>query len=355
MVWGRSCCREVLLFTVMVAVESCLVGANTLFKAAKSHGLSNYVFMVYSSLASTVFILPMAILSYRRSVLPPFKVSFLYRMGLLALIEFFAMMLRLKGVEYASPTLASALSNLIPAFTFILAVIFRMEKVSLTSRSSQAKVMGTLVSISGALVVVLYAGPALIRPSSPSDPLDHVLMSQPSDSNHWVLGGLLLAVNWFLVSVWLIIQTSIVKEYPAEFVLVFFFNLLFSVISTPVCFIVEPALNKWKLGADMSLLAILFGGLAGHCLGAAVHTWGLHLKGPVYVASFRPLSIAIAAFMGVICLGDTLYLGCVVGAITISMGFYAVIWGKAKEAKVEEYSEFCTLESPSPENVPLLK
>jgi drug/metabolite transporter (DMT)-like permease len=29
------------------------------------------------------------------------------------------------GVSYSSPTLASAMSNLVPAFTFLLAVIFR--------------------------------------------------------------------------------------------------------------------------------------------------------------------------------------------------------------------------------------
>lgn len=32
----------------------------------------------------------------------------------------------LKGVEYSSPTLSSAISNLTPAFTFTLAIIFRL-------------------------------------------------------------------------------------------------------------------------------------------------------------------------------------------------------------------------------------
>jgi drug/metabolite transporter (DMT)-like permease len=32
-----------------------------------------------------------------------------------------------KGIEYSSPTLASAISNLTPAFTFTLAVIFRFH------------------------------------------------------------------------------------------------------------------------------------------------------------------------------------------------------------------------------------
>ena len=35
----------------------------------------------------------------------------------------------------------------------------------------------------------------------------------------------------------------------------------------------------------------------------------MRLKGPVYVAIFRPFSIAIAAVAGVIFLGDDLYVG----------------------------------------------
>lgn len=40
-----------------------------------------------------------------------------------------------------------------------------------------------------------------------------------------------------------------------------------------------------------------------------VHTWGLHVKGPVYISLFKPLSIAIAAVLSAIFLGDAIYFG----------------------------------------------
>ncbi|KAJ0112997.1 hypothetical protein Patl1_02692 [Pistacia atlantica] len=75
-----------------------------------------------------------------------------------------------------------------------------------------------------------------------------------------------------------------------------------------------------------------------------VRAWGLYMKGPLYIASFRPLSIAIAAVMGFILLGDALYLGSVIGAVIICMGFYGVLWGKVNE----EDSSFVAVESKTP-------
>lgn len=59
----------------------------------------------------------------------------------------------------------------------------------------------------------------------------------------------------------------------------------------------------------------------GQSFVAAIHTWGLNLKGPVYVSSFRPLSIAIAAAMGAILLGDDLHLGRYPSTISLSTNF----------------------------------
>ncbi|KDO66271.1 hypothetical protein CISIN_1g0401761mg, partial [Citrus sinensis] len=76
--------------------------------------------------------------------------------------------------------------------------------------------------------------------------------------------------------------------------------------------------------------------------------------GPVFVAMFKPLSIAIAVAMGVMFLGDRLYLGSLVGATIISLGFYTVMWGKAKE-EVSEDPGVDRQESAAAQKVPLLQ
>ncbi|PKI34346.1 hypothetical protein CRG98_045262 [Punica granatum] len=98
------------------------------------------------------------------------------------------------------------------------------------------------------------------------------------------------------------------KEYPAEFTVIFYYNLCVSFIAAIVGIITEPSLNAWKV-RGIGLTSVLCSGLFVCCLNLSIHTWALRLKGPFYVAMFKPLSIAIAVAMGVVFLGDTLHLG----------------------------------------------
>ncbi|KAA8530263.1 hypothetical protein F0562_004972 [Nyssa sinensis] len=351
----RYCYSEVVPFAAMVMVECSNVGLNTLFKAATLKGMSYYVFIVYSDTIATLLLMPFAFICHRKTELPPFNMSLLYKICLLGFIGFLAQMVGYKGIDYSTPTLASSISNLTPAFTFALAIIFRMEKLKIRSSSSQAKIIGTILSISGAFVVILYKGPAIISTTtaSPSISLNQSPIPVSSQSN-WAIAGLLLAAEYLLLSVWYIVQAHIIKTYPAELVVVFFYNLCATIISASVCLIAEKNSSAWSVSVGIALAAILYSGLFGTSTGTVVHTWGIRLKGPVYIALFKPLSTAIAAVMGVIFLGDTLYLGSIVGAVIISVGFYVVIWGKAKEENVEDF-QISSLESTSTQKVPLLQ
>ncbi|GAB2276562.1 hypothetical protein Dimus_011283 [Dionaea muscipula] len=332
---GRYWLKEVVTISVMVAMECTNVGLNTIFKAATNRGMSYNVFICYSYALAAFVLLPSP-LFYRKTGLPQLTRPILAKLFLLGSIGCAAVMLSYKGIDYSSPTLASAMSNLIPAFTFILAIIFRMEKIAWRRLSSQAKVLGTVVSIMGALIVVLYKGPAVMALLSSSNSSVRFHNFLTATQSQWIIGGVLLASEYSLTPIWYIVQAQIIKEYPAELVVVFFYNLFVAVISALVGSIAEPDSSAWRLKPDISMAAIVYAGLLGSFLGSSVHAWVMRRKGPVYIAMFKPVSIIIAAAMGVILLGDTLHLGSIVGATVITMGFYAMIWGKTKEEMHEE-------------------
>ncbi|XP_010528266.1 PREDICTED: WAT1-related protein At5g40210-like [Tarenaya hassleriana] len=332
---GMICSKDFAIFAAMVSTEISNVGLNVLFKAATSKGMSSSVFLVYSFAIGALLLLPFTFFSCRSRLLPPLSFSILSKIGVLGLLGCLYNTLGYKGVRLSSPTLASAMSNLTPAFTFILAVIFRMEKVAIKKGSSMAKVAGTLVCISGALVATLYHGPPVFVASQPSD---HLRRTQPlprSSNSDWVMGGGLSALSYTLVSVAYIVQAQVLREYPSESIVTQFYAAFASMFSAWIsCFTEKNNPSAWIIQSKLSLACIVAAGILnpGNFL---IHSWVVRCKGPVFVAMFRPLSILIAVVMGAIFLGDSLYLGSLVGGALISAGFYTVMWGKAKEDKAE--------------------
>ncbi|XP_058112203.1 WAT1-related protein At5g40210 isoform X2 [Magnolia sinica] len=356
---------EVLPYCAMVVVELLDVGMTTLSKEAMSRGMSHFIFVLYSNAFASILLLPSSFF-LQRMQRPPLTFRLLCRFFLLALTGITIMQnCVFTGVSYSSPTLASAMGNLIPAFTFILAIIFRLEMVDIRSASSQAKLIGTLVSISGALIVTLYKGPS-IKASSPSTHAGHdhsVLLFHKPPSNS------LAKDNW----------AATVKRYPSEITIVAF-NCFFGAIQCAiVSLFAERDPKAWILRPDIELISIVYSAVFGSVLTYNVQTWCMQKKGPVFVAMFKPLGIAIAAIMGAMFLGDTLHLGrhhllpsliggfligyksfffffftSVIGAVIIAIGFYAVMWGQRKEEKKDDDKRVGGLETSSTQKVPLL-
>ncbi|KAJ9709041.1 hypothetical protein PVL29_000833 [Vitis rotundifolia] len=254
-------------------------------------------------------------------------------------------MLKFIGIGYSSPTLASAMTNLIPAFTYVLAIVTRMEKLDLKVKSSRAKCLGTLVSVAGALLITIYKGPGIEFAST------HNLLLPRSN---WIIGGFLTAAAAFMVAVLLVFQTSIIRDYPAELIVTLISHIFATMQSSLVSLIAERDPSAWRLRLDMELIAVGYSGIFVVALRGAVYAWVLHQKGPVFVAMFKPAGIVIAVIMGVTFLGDKLHLGSVIGAAIIALGFYTVVWGKAKEEKMAEDIAACGVNTSS-HRVPLLQ
>ncbi|KAL6983637.1 hypothetical protein U1Q18_017017 [Sarracenia purpurea var. burkii] len=284
---------------------------------------------------------------------PQLTLCILSKLCLLGAIGYCAQMFMYIGIQFSSPSMASALTNLIPAFTFILARITRMEKLDLKSKSSQAKSIGTIISILGAFTVTFYQGPPLLLfTSNTSTSVHEVLPMSPSPN--WVVGAFLLASGSLTIAVLFIIQAWIIKDYPAELMITLVGCMFSSILSTIVGLIVVRDPNMWKLTPDIELATIIFAAIFLVTFRNIVYTWVLRKKGPVFVTMFKPLGMVIALLMGIAFLGDSLYLGSVTGAFTIALGFYLVLWGKSEEEKAIEDCEIRSLNSPH-NKLPLLQ
>ncbi|MED6122019.1 hypothetical protein PIB30_035753 [Stylosanthes scabra] len=352
--------KEVAPFTALVIVQFTEVGVNILSKEATTKGLSYYVFVFYSLLITDLILLLSLPFFIRRSTgLPSLNFSLLCKIFSLGVLVFSAQICGNKGIKLSSPSLASAVGNLVPAFIFILAVLFREENITLRSLSSQAKILGSAVSIAGAFIVIFYKGPTILNNDASPSPSPSLNSPLASSQWGWIWGGFLLALAYILVSIWYILLTHVIKLYPAKMIVVFLFTLFATIIAAPVCFLAENNLSAWTLKPDITLVAITYSGFFCTFFTTVVSTWCLHLKGPVYVSIFKPLSIVIATTMSVIFLGEALYLGSVVGAVILAAGFYSVIWGKAKEEELLEDENHLSgsgnSESQSNDKVPLLQ
>ncbi|WCJ21693.1 nodulin MtN21 /EamA-like transporter family protein [Euphorbia peplus] len=313
-------------FVGMIMAECAQVGLMIISKIAMSQGnMSSFIFVFYSNALASLLLLPLCFLFHTSTRPPPLSFSIVSEFFLLGLIGTCSNLFGYAGINLSSPTLATSMLNLVPGLIFILAVAFRLERLDLRTSSAVAKSIGTIVSIGGAFIITYYRGPPVLMTTLKSS---HHLLLQLSN---WVIGGLLLAVDALLTSAWIIVQAFILKKYRAELIVVFFYCFFVSILSAIVCLVVERDLSAWSLKPNIRLVAILYSGVLGSAFQVWICSWCLQQTGPVFVSMFKPLGIVIAAAVGVIFLGDTLFLGSLVGASVIVIGFYAVIWGKSKE------------------------
>ncbi|KAL4303415.1 hypothetical protein GQ457_10G025520 [Hibiscus cannabinus] len=315
---------NLLVFVGMIVVILVQVSSMEITKAAMSSGVNKYVLIVYSNALSSLVLLPCSFL-FHGSVRLPWTSSNLYRLIFsLSLLGCIGQLCGYAGMDYSSPAMATAMLNLIPAFTFILAIICRMENLEWRRTSSQAKVVGTVVSVTGAFIITFYKGPTILS-SSPQ--------------LQWILGGLFLATEAFMTSAWYIIQAMVLKKFPAVLTVMFYLCFSNAVLSTVYSLVLVRDPSAWKLRPGIGLVAVLYSAIVATTFRISLFSWCLWKAGPLYVSMFKPLAIVIATAIGVVFMGEDLSMGRVIGAIIIVSGFYGVMWGKAKEESLRSSSD----------------
>ncbi|CAA7026883.1 unnamed protein product [Microthlaspi erraticum] len=338
-----SCCESFLRsskpYFAMISLQFGYAGMNIITKISLNTGMSHYVLVVYRHAIATAVIAPFAFF-FERKAQP--KITFtifmqLFILGLLGPVidqNFYYV-----GLKYTSPTFSCAMSNMLPAMTFILAVLFRMEMLDVKKLWCQAKIAGTVVTVAGAMLMTIYKGPIVELFWTKYMHFQHANDTTPSnnsnDSKDFLKGSILLIFATLAWASLFVLQAKILKTYAKhQLSLTTLVCFIGTVQAAAVTFVMEHNPSAWRIGWDMNLLAAAYSGIVASSISYYVQGIVMKKRGPVFATAFSPLMMVIVAVMGSFVLAEKIFLGGVIGAVLIVIGLYAVLWGKQKENQV---------------------
>ncbi|XP_048233548.1 WAT1-related protein At5g07050 [Ricinus communis] len=341
-----GCCAKFLEtskpYFAMISLQFGYAGMNIITKVSLNRGMSHYVLVVYRHAFATAVIFPFAFI-FERKAQP--RITFpiflqLFVLGLLGPVidqNFYY-----AGLKFTSPTFSCAMSNMLPAMTFIMALIFRMEKLDIKKIRCQAKIAGTVVTVAGAMLMTLYKGPIveMVWSKHVHPRKSYVTDTTGTTDKDWLKGSILLIIATLAWASLFVLQTKALKTYKNHQLslttLVCFMGTLQAIAVT---FAMEHKTSAWQIGWDMNLLAAAYAGIVTSSISYYVQGLVIKKRGPVFATAFSPLMMIVVAIMGSFILAEKIFLGGVIGAVLIVIGLYAVLWGKHKERMVQDSDE----------------
>ncbi|XP_021685549.2 protein WALLS ARE THIN 1 isoform X3 [Hevea brasiliensis] len=292
-------------------------GNHVILRAALNMGISKLVFPVYRNITALLLLAPVAYFLEKYVVKLSSSNQGFYLLGL----------------DNTSPTFASATENAVPAVTFTLATLLRLEQVHLSRKDGIAKVVGSLTSSIGASVITLYKGPSIYRPNSSPDQTQLLFSLGDANVKNWTLGCISCFGHCLCWSSWIVLQAIFLKKYPAPFS-VYSFTCFFGILQLlAVAAYIERDPQTWQVHSGGELFSILYSGLVVSGIGFAIQIWVIQRGGPVFVSGYLPVQTMLVALMASVVLGEEFYLGGLIGATLIIAGLYLVVWGKIEESK----------------------
>ncbi|PHU18950.1 hypothetical protein BC332_10101, partial [Capsicum chinense] len=288
---------------LMILAQICYTFLYFITQASFNHGMNPHVYVTYRHIVGGLFMLPFA--------------YFLERVSLTLNMYFVSL-------NFTSPTFVASMLNTIAALTFVLAVILRLEVVNVQDPRGIAKVIGTLVSLGGVMIMTLYKGVILKN-------LWHPIIYIHQGGNNvvkenWVKGSILTVASCIAWSIWFIMQAYTLKRYPAQLSLTTWMSFVGAAQSAFYTIVVQHKRVAWTIGFNIDFWSIMYGGIVISGLVVFIQLWCTEQKGPVFVTMFNPLATILVAILAYFIFGEKLFMGSIIGAIIVIVGLYLVLW-----------------------------
>ncbi|CAK7340472.1 unnamed protein product [Dovyalis caffra] len=326
---------DALPFLAMVIVQFGFAGMNITSKLAMDSGMKPLVLVGYRQIFATIAIVPFAYF-FERKTRPKITMPLLFQIFLCSLTGVTGnQVFYFIGLENSTPTIGCALTNILPAATFILAVLCRQESVGIKKISGQAKLLGTIVCVGGAMLLSFYHGHRINIGESGIhwNYADSTRNSNNDKKSNFILGSLFIMASAAAWAIWFIIQAKVSLKFPAPYTC----TLLMCFMGSIECVVIGIGANhkasEWSLRSPGRLIAALYSGIVCSALAFSLTSWSIQRKGALYVSVFSPLLLVIVAVLSWALLHEKIYVGTALGSILIVAGLYAVLWGKDKESK----------------------
>ncbi|KAL2468901.1 WAT1-related protein [Forsythia ovata] len=244
-----------------------------------------------------------------------------------------------ESLVLTSATFVAAMTNLIPAITFVLSILFGLEKLELKTKAGKAKVAGTLLCMGGSMLLNFYKGRDINIWSTHLDLLKnhkHQFVNvAPSHKKHIhkMLGPLLALGSSVCFALSLIVQAKMSAVYPYPFSSTALILVMGCIQDFIYALSIERDWNQWKLGWNLRLLTVAYTGIVASGLMGICSMYCVRMRGPLFVSTFNPLLLIFVVLSASLLLDEKLHLGSMIGAVIIVLGLYTMLWGKSKEIK----------------------
>ncbi|KAG5592894.1 hypothetical protein H5410_043408 [Solanum commersonii] len=286
--------------------------------------------IILSSLATFLILCPFSFM-FERSQWPR-------QMSLKLLIQLFLISfggvtlfqsLFMEGIKFTSPSMATAMPNLAPGLIFLIAWAFGLEKVELRCKYSRAKIAGTLMCVTGAILMSLMQNTTNTQIDLPSSPPHHKYNFFDSEK---IKGSLYLMAAILVLSSNIVLQAATLGDFPAPISLCAITSLIGMVLTIFVQLIQHGSM---EIGLPLLSIRNLIGYslLAGIVSGACVsfNNWAMKKRGPVLVSVFSPVGTLLTVVLSAVTLRDTITTGSLAGMFLMFTGLYFVLWAKRNE------------------------